>query len=281
MVVQGLEIEVVRKRIRNVYIRIYSPDGRLCVTAPVSMSEESIRSFVFKRIAWIQRKLELIREQKREVPHRYINGEIHTVWGQECRLVVVANSSRSPMVSVVWPDNSLVDEIINRFGSSSGVECGRQGSVLQRERELCKQLGQGLLILQVPSGEQENRACCEGILAAWYREQVHSEAAAHIANWEPVIQVPVEKVFVRRMKTKWGSCNVRACTIRLNTELAKYTPECLEYVTVHEMVHILEPSHGPRFVAFMNQFMPDWKRIKKELNRHSLVPGHNEGGQDE
>jgi predicted metal-dependent hydrolase len=79
--------------------------------------------------------------------------------------------------------------------------------------------------------------------------------------------VNVGRVFVQRMKTKWGSCNPRAGTIRLNTDLAKKPRECLEYIVVHEMVHLLEPTHNARFIALMNQFMPKWQSHRETLNR--------------
>jgi hypothetical protein len=69
------------------------------------------------------------------------------------------------------------------------------------------------------------------------------------------------------MKTKWGSCNHRAGTIRLNTELAKKPPVCLEYLVVHELMHLIEPTHGPRFVELMDRFMPKWRHYREELNR--------------
>jgi hypothetical protein len=79
--------------------------------------------------------------------------------------------------------------------------------------------------------------------------------------------VKVERFFVPRMKTRWGSCNHGACTIRLNTELAKKPSECLEYIVVHEMVHLLEPTHNDRFVSLMDQFMPSWQFYREQLNR--------------
>jgi predicted metal-dependent hydrolase len=79
--------------------------------------------------------------------------------------------------------------------------------------------------------------------------------------------VKVERFFVQRMKTKWGSCNHRVRTIRLNTELAKKPRECLEYIVVHEMTHLLEPTHNARFVALMDQFMPQWRFYRDQLNR--------------
>jgi len=86
-------------------------------------------------------------------------------------------------------------------------------------------------------------------------------------QWERLIGVQAERVFVQRMKTKWGGCNHIAHTIRLNTELAKKPPPCLEYIIVHELVHLLEPTHNARFIALMDQFMPRWKFYREVLNR--------------
>lgn len=105
------------------------------------------------------------------------------------------------------------------------------------------------------------------LLEAWYREQLKVAAPPLIAKWERHMGVNVEKVFVQRMKTKWGSCNPRARTIRLNTDLAKKPRECLEYIVVHELVHLLEPTHNARFIALMDQFMPKWQGHRDALNR--------------
>ena len=77
----------------------------------------------------------------------------------------------------------------------------------------------------------------------------------------------VERFFAQRMKTRWGSCNPRLHSIRLNTDLAKKPPECLEYLIAHEMMHLLEPTHNRRFIALMDRFMPRWKYYQEELNR--------------
>ncbi len=80
------------------------------------------------------------------------------------------------------------------------------------------------------------------------------------------MKVKVKRFYVRRMKTRWGSCTPTRHSIRLNTDLAKKPPECLEYVVVHEMVHLLEPSHNKRFKALMDHFMPNWKQFQEKLN---------------
>ena len=93
-----------------------------------------------------------------------------------------------------------------------------------------------------------------------------------IAKWEPLIGVRVERFFIQRMKTRWGSCNHRAGTIRLNTELAKKPRECLEYIVVHELVHLLERHHTDRFIALMDEYLPQWRQLRKLLDTAPL--GH-------
>jgi predicted metal-dependent hydrolase len=88
-----------------------------------------------------------------------------------------------------------------------------------------------------------------------------------LARWEPRINVKVARFFVQRMKTRWGSCNPDTGSIRLNTDLAKKPRQCLEYIVVHEMLHLLEPTHNARFVALMDQFMPRWQFVRETLNR--------------
>ncbi len=77
----------------------------------------------------------------------------------------------------------------------------------------------------------------------------------------------VERFFVQRMKTRWGSCNAKARSIRLNTDLAKKPRACLEYLVVHEMIHLIEPTHNARFVAAMDAAMPHWRTLREQLNR--------------
>ena len=85
-------------------------------------------------------------------------------------------------------------------------------------------------------------------------------------RWEPRLSVEVQRLFIQGLKTRWGSCNSAAKSIRLNTELAKKSSKCLEYIVVHEMVHIIEPTHNERFQTLMRRFVPDWKQRRDALN---------------
>jgi predicted metal-dependent hydrolase len=105
------------------------------------------------------------------------------------------------------------------------------------------------------------------IIDTWYREVLKEAIQPLINKWEPKMNVTVEKFFIQRMKTKWGSCTPSKNSIRINLELAKKYPECLEYIVVHEMVHLIEASHNKRFVALMNHLLPKWRSHRDELNR--------------
>jgi predicted metal-dependent hydrolase len=130
--------------------------------------------------------------------------------------------------------------------------------------------GRMLLRVRPRTGEDKRKALVED----WYRGQLKAAVPLLLARWQPLLAVRVEQFFVQRMKTRWGSCNHTARTIRLNTELAKKPIECLEYVVVHELVHLLEPTHTARFMALMGRFMPQWELRRQILNR--LPVGHAE-----
>jgi predicted metal-dependent hydrolase len=121
------------------------------------------------------------------------------------------------------------------------------------------------LILRIRPGTEEQAR--QEIFSRWYREQIRAAVPDLLTKWEPVLGVEVKRIFVRRMKTKWGSCNPKANAIRLNTDLAKKPLECLEYIVVHEMVHMLEPTHNARFVALMDQFLAQWHLCRDHLNQ--------------
>jgi predicted metal-dependent hydrolase len=105
------------------------------------------------------------------------------------------------------------------------------------------------------------------ILNDWYRERLKELIPAYIENWEKVMNVKVDEWAIKRMKTRWGTCNTNVKRIWINLELAKKPIHCLEYIIVHEMVHLLERKHNYKFKAYMNQFLPQWKQQRQELNK--------------
>jgi predicted metal-dependent hydrolase len=124
-----------------------------------------------------------------------------------------------------------------------------------------------LLRVRPGTGEEKRQA----IVDEWYRAQLKRAAPALIAKWEPILGVTVGRLFVQTMKTKWGSCNPVSGSIRLNTDLAKKPPECLEYILVHEMVHLIVRHHDDRFTGLMDRHLPGWRLTRQMLNAAPLA----------
>jgi predicted metal-dependent hydrolase len=114
------------------------------------------------------------------------------------------------------------------------------------------------------------------LLELWYRNQLKEIVKKLIAKWEPIISVEVAEFGIKKMKTKWGTCNPEASRIWINLELAKKPIQCIEYIVVHELVHFLERNHTNRFVSIMNRHLPNWRELKDELNR--LPVAHTDWG---
>lgn len=114
-----------------------------------------------------------------------------------------------------------------------------------------------------PDSTREQR---EKVVNEWYRTELKQMVPEYIEKWESIMGVTVEDWGIKLMRTKWGTCNESARRIWLNLELAKKNPRCLEYIIVHEMVHFLERNHNERFKAYMDQYLPNWRGIRAELN---------------
>jgi predicted metal-dependent hydrolase len=218
-------IDVVKKDIKNLHLRVYPPDGRVCITSPLRIDDEAIRQFALAKLKWIKKNQAKLLAQTVRSTREYVSGEEHYFKGDRYLLQVIYHSSAPKVV------------IANQTNLNLYV---RHGSIREQR---------------------------EQVLINWYRQQLKAELPGLIAKWEQVIGVKINDWGVKQMKTRWGTCNTQAKRIWLNLELIKKPQHCLEYVIVHELVHLLERNHGDRFKAYMTQFMPNWSFYKEELNR--------------
>ena len=221
-------VDVVPKDIKNVYLSVYPPAGRVRITAPEHMNLDTVRVFAVSKLAWIQKQQGNLRDQERETSREYLDRESHYVWGKRYLLRIV------------------------EVDGAPAVELKARKMILRVR----------------PGTSTENR---EAIVSKWYRELLKAAIPDLLAKWEPIIGVSVDRVFVRKMKTKWGSCNPDRRSIRLNTDLAKKPAFCLEYIFVHELTHLLEKTHSRHFTALMDQFMPQWRDYREMLNTSLLT----------
>jgi predicted metal-dependent hydrolase len=123
----------------------------------------------------------------------------------------------------------------------------------------------GVMTLYVRPGSDREKL--QAMLDTWRLKVLKETAPRIIEKWEAAIGVKTAAFYVRKMKSHWGSCNCARRTIRLNSELVKRNPECLEYVIVHELIHLIEPAHNRNFYRLMNKYMPAWKTIRRQMNQ--------------
>jgi predicted metal-dependent hydrolase len=141
--------------------------------------------------------------------------------------------------------------------------------VIECDESPLVELQHSRMVLRVRPGTPDNKR--RTVVEEWYRAQVKKAVPPLIAKWEPVLGVKVDRFFVQRMKTKWGSCTSSTRSIRLNTDLAKKSPDCLEYIVVHEMAHLIAHHHNDRFGRLMDRCLPDWKLLRQALNSAPLA----------
>ena len=142
-------------------------------------------------------------------------------------------------------------------------------SVVERDEKPSVHLDHRRITLTVRPGSSQARK--EAVMHEWHISLLRETVPGMIRKWEPKLGVRVSNVFFQKMKTKWGGCNHRFGNIRINTELVKKPKDLLEYVIVHEMVHLIEPTHSERFEALMNTHYPAWREARAELNDLPLV----------
>ena len=171
---------------------------------------------------------------------------------------------RKMQVKVLGQDREQPREYKNR---ESHYFLGRRYllKVIEKEGKPTVTLKYDKIHLQVrPETDREQR---QVIMQEWYRTELKKLLPNMIAKWEKKMGLQIAEYGVRRMKTKWGTCNPDAKRIWINLELAKKPLDCLEYIVVHEMVHLLERRHNQRFIGYMDHFLPQWRELKEELNR--------------
>lgn len=223
MLISGVEIEVVKKNIKNMHLSVLPPDGRVRISAPTAASNEAISLFAISKIAWVKKQIQKFENQQRQSEREYISGESHYLWGRRYKLELKYTKTTN---KVEIKSNKLILTV--------------------REHSTPKQR--------------------ENIINEWYRAELKAKLPALIEKWEEIIGVKANAVGVKNMLTRWGTCNVKDKRIWINLQLAKKPLNCLEYIVVHELVHLLEKTHSPVFVEYMDKFLPDWRVIKDELN---------------
>jgi len=232
--IANLDIDVIRKDIKNMHLAVYPPTGRIRLAAPSRTDDEVIRLFAISKLSWIKRHIKNFKAQARETPRDFVSGESHYFEG------------RRYLINVIEHEGWNKVEIKNHKEINLYVK---------------------------PDSTPAQRA---KVFKEWYRKELKAQIPEIIEKWEKVMGVKANEWGVKHMRTKWGTCNTEEKRIWINLELAKKPKNCLEYIIVHELVHLLERSHNDRFIVLMNKYMPKWRAHRDELNR--LPVSHTDWG---
>ena len=228
--VSDIQVQVVRKDIKHLYLAVYPPDGQVRVSAPLHVSDDAVRRAVTARLKWIRKRQSAFLRQPGQSRLSVVSGETHDVFGRPHLLQVVERRGRH---QVLLEDNATLSLYVN------------------------------------PGTTPANR---QRALYEWYRALLKARIPALLEKWQPVIGKTVAGWGVKRMKTRWGSCNIQRRRIWLNLELARKPEECLEYVLVHELVHLHERYHNDNFYRYMDTFMPQWRVHRDTLKQAPAMP---------
>lgn len=229
IVVSDIDVEVVRKPIKNLHLGVYPPDGRVRVATPLTMTQDAVRTAIIRRISWIRKQQAKFAAQARQSARDYVSGETHYFLGVPYRLRISQRSGKSQV-----------------------------------------RINGDRLELVVPN--ESNRAVRESTMHRWLRSELRKRAEPFAESWAAAMSVPVPKLGIRRMRTRWGSCSRGAKRVWINSELIKKPLECIDYLVCHEVAHLIEPSHAQPFIDLMDKHMPRWRVIRAELNQQPL--GH-------
>ncbi len=225
LIVGDIEIQLIKKNIKNLHLSVLPPDGKVRISAPKKLNDEAVRLFVVSKLSWIKKQRAKFQKQERQPERDFVSGESHYFLGERYLLNVICTNKRKLGVEV--RNKTYLDLFVR---------------------------------------ENSNKEQRQKVMREWYRSELKAMIPPLIEKWEPIIGVKVESWGVKLMKTRWGSCNTTAKRIWLNLELAKKNPAYLEYIVVHEMVHLLERLHNERFVAYMDKYLPNWQSTKAALN---------------
>jgi predicted metal-dependent hydrolase len=224
LVVDENSIQVTRKRIKTIRLKVNTATKQIRVSCPQRVSERELIDFIQSKRSWIEKHLtKKIPAQVKPKEINFEEGDIIFFKGEEYELKIRIGSKKT---SVIIDGQSIIVSSISKL----------------------------------------NRTKREKAIHEFFRKHLKREIPKLIEKWEPIMGVSVAEFGVKRMKTRWGTCNIRARRIWLSLALAEKSPELLEYVVVHEMVHLHERLHKQRFKNFMTLYLPDWKELQNQLN---------------
>jgi len=224
--VSDISVEVIKKDIKNLHLWVYPPYWNVRVASPHHIDEEAIRLLIVWKLSWIKRQIKSFVEQRREATREYVSWESHYYF---------------------WK-RYLLNIIIEEKYSKSKVKIRNKKYI-------------DLLVKENSTIEQRKK-----IMDKWMRSKLKKQCEKSLKVWKEITWLEINEFKIRVMKTKWWSCNIEAKKILINFELVKKDKKHLEYIILHELIHLLERNHNDNFKFHLDKYLPNWRIYRQELN---------------
>lgn len=226
IILNNIEIQVTKKKIKNLHLSVMPPNGSVKISAPIEVSDDAIIAFASSRLGWIKAQIATFENHERESKREYVSGESFYLFG------------RRYLLNVIHTNKNKME--------------------IQNDR----------IILGLKKNTTNDQKI--NFVTNWYRNELRKELKKLLEIWQTRTMLIPESWQIKDMKTKWGSCTKNKGKLWFNLQLAKKPIDCIEYVVLHELIHLKVEKHNNEFKNLMQQYMPNWQERKSTLNNFIL-----------
>lgn len=226
IILNNIEIQITRKRIKNIHLSVMPPNGIVKISAPIEITDDALIAFASSKLSWIKEQISKFSSQERESKREYVSGESFYLFGKRYLLNI-------------------------NYGKRNNIRLTNDRAILEIKNNLTE--------------EQKTN-----YVSKWYRNQLKNKLSELIKIWSNKIKLLPDSWQIKDMKTKWGSCTKKSKKLWFNLQLAKKPIECIEYVVVHELIHLKHEKHNDNFKSMLSTYMSNWQDRKDKLNSFIL-----------
>lgn len=226
IILNNIEIQVTKKKIKNLHLSVMPPNGSVKISAPIEVSDDAIIAFASSRLGWIKAQIATFENHERESKREYVSGESFYLFG------------RRYLLNIIHTNKNKIE--------------------IQNDR----------IILGLKKNTTNDQKI--NFVTNWYRNELRKELKKLLEIWQTRTRLIPVSWQIKDMKTKWGSCTKNKGKLWFNLQLAKKPIDCIEYVVLHELIHLKVEKHNNEFKNLMQQYMPNWQERKSTLNNFIL-----------
>jgi predicted metal-dependent hydrolase len=247
----GLKVNVQHKKIKKLYLKISNKNGDVNLCVPLNISENFIVNFVTEKLQWIKDNQQKIHHKKKSLNIEYVESDNIKFLGEIYQIKLI-QTSKKPQVNLIKNQN-LRNKTYQENSQLNLFNCPES-----QQNSHCNQI-------IFDSIEDLTKIQKIKLLEKFYRQNLQEILQELAKKWQKILQIEANFIGIKKMRTRYGSCNARRKNIWISLNLIHYPIECIEYVLLHEFLHFFEQNHGKKFYALMNKFMPNWQDYQKIL----------------